>query len=210
MDALQALTSRVSATGLTEPAPDEETLQKILLAATRAADHGRLKPWRFIVIRGGQREAFGQVLAESLKRRRPDSDAGMLKMEAGKPLRAPLIIVVAAQLAEGTKIPEIEQLLAVGAAAQNSLPLSRKASARCGAPATRPTIPTSRRSSACRRRIRSSATSISARRPARSPRRPIPTSPQSCRNGRARLNPLPLNIVMPDKGTAVRLAESGL
>jgi nitroreductase len=121
MDALQALTSRVSATGLTEPAPDEETLQKILLAATRAADHGRLKPWRFIVIRGGQREAFGQVLAESLKRRRPDSDAGMLKMEAGKPLRAPLIIVVAAQLAEGTKIPEIEQLLAVGAAAQNMM-----------------------------------------------------------------------------------------
>jgi nitroreductase len=121
MDALQALTSRVSATGLTEPAPDEAALQKILQAATRAADHGRLKPWRFIIIRGEQRAAFGQVLADSLKKRRPDVDEGMLKSEAAKPLRAPLIVVVAARLDAGGKIPEIEQVLAVGAAAQNMM-----------------------------------------------------------------------------------------
>jgi nitroreductase len=121
MDALQALTTRVSATGLTDPAPDDASLQKILQAATRAADHGRLKPWRFIVIRGDKREALGEIMAESLRKRRPDADAGMLKTEAAKPLRAPLIVVVAAQLSESSKIPEIEQVLSVGAAAQNIL-----------------------------------------------------------------------------------------
>src|SRR5262249_49100366 len=116
MDALQALTTRVSAPGLTGPAPDEAAIQKILTAATRAADHGRMKPWRFIIIREGQREAFGQIMAEALKRRRPDADEGMLKQEAGKPLRAPMIIVVVAHLEDNGKIPEIEQVLAVGAA----------------------------------------------------------------------------------------------
>src|SRR3954454_8090112 len=108
MDALEALTSRTSATGLTEPAPDEAALQTILKAATRAADHGRMKPWRFILIRGAQREAFGQLLAESLKRRKPGCEEGMLKAEAGKPMRAPLIIVVAAHLEDSAKIPEVE------------------------------------------------------------------------------------------------------
>jgi nitroreductase len=121
MDALQALTSRVSATGLTAPAPDGAALEKLLKAATRAADHGRLKPWRFVIIRELQREAFGQLLAEALKRRRPDAEEGMLKAEAGKPMRAPMIIVVAAHLEESGKIPEIEQVLAVGAAAQNMM-----------------------------------------------------------------------------------------
>jgi nitroreductase len=121
MDALQALTSRVSATGLTGPGPDEAALETILKAATRAADHGRLKPWRFIIIREQQREAFGRMLAEALKRRRPDTEEGMLKSEAGKPMRAPMIIVVAAHLEDSGKIPEIEQLLAVGAAAQNMM-----------------------------------------------------------------------------------------
>lgn len=52
----------------------------------------------------------------SLKRRKPDAEDRILKAEAGKPFRAPLIVVVAAHCVPGEKIPEIEQVLAVGAA----------------------------------------------------------------------------------------------
>jgi nitroreductase len=119
MDALEALTTRRSATQLAEPAPDDEALSTMLRAGMRAPDHGRLKPWRFIVLRGAAREKLGAVMAEALKRREPDAPAPLLERERQKPLRAPLVLVVAAALVEGHKIPVVEQLLAAGAAAQN-------------------------------------------------------------------------------------------
>lgn len=119
MDALDALTTRRSAAQFAEPAPDDETLAEILRAAMRAPDHGKLKPWRFIVLRGDARKRFGDVMAEAMKRREPDAPANMLEREREKPLRAPLIVVLAAAIQEGHKIPVIEQMLAAGAAAQN-------------------------------------------------------------------------------------------
>lgn len=118
MDAIDAMTSRLSAPGLVPPEPDAETLDRILAAAANAPDHGKLKPFRFILIRGRARLAFGEVCAEAMKRREPLSDAAALDRERQKALRAPLIVVVAAKVVKH-KIPEIEQLLAAGAAAQN-------------------------------------------------------------------------------------------
>lgn len=119
MDAIEALTSRRSPPKLVEPAPSEAELAAILEAAIRAPDHGRLRPWRFLVLRGPARERLGTVLAEALKARAPGIPAEMVERERQKPLRAPLIVVVAASLVEGHKIPVIEQVLAAGAAAQN-------------------------------------------------------------------------------------------
>ncbi len=51
MDALHALHNRTSVPKLTDPAPSQEALQNIYRAAFRAADHGMLKPWRFLIIR---------------------------------------------------------------------------------------------------------------------------------------------------------------
>ncbi|HUZ73485.1 MAG TPA: nitroreductase [Stellaceae bacterium] len=119
MDALQALTSRRSPPKLIEPAPSDEQLSEILAAAIRAPDHGRLRPWRFILLRGEARERLGTVLADALKARAPDVPDDALARERQKPLRAPLMVVVAASLVEGHKIPVIEQVLAAGAAAQN-------------------------------------------------------------------------------------------
>lgn len=119
MEAIEALTSRRSPAQFTEPAPDDDALQSILRAAMRAPDHGKLKPWRFIVLRGEARKRFGDVMAEAMKRREPEAPANMLEREREKPLRAPLIVVLAAAIKEGHKIPVIEQLLAAGAAAQN-------------------------------------------------------------------------------------------
>jgi len=121
MDALIALTTRVSPAALDAPGPSANALQTILEAAVAAPDHGRMRPWRFILIEGTAREKFGALLAESLQRRDPAAPAGKLEAERKKALRAPLIVVVAAQVQAEAKVPEIEQLVAVGAAAQNML-----------------------------------------------------------------------------------------
>jgi len=119
MEALDALTQRVSGSGLVEPAPDELELHSILSAAVRAPDHGRLRPWRFIVLRGAARERLGRLMAKAYRRRWPDATAAQLEKEAGKPLRAPLVVVVAAKVNAQSHIPSIEQVLSAGAAAEN-------------------------------------------------------------------------------------------
>ena len=119
MDALDALTTRRSPAQFAEPAPDDETLAEILRAAMRAPDHGKLKPWRFITLRGDARLRFGDVMADAMKWREPDAPENMLERERVKPLRAPLIVVLVAAIKENHKIPVVEQLLAAGAAAQN-------------------------------------------------------------------------------------------
>ena len=121
MDAIEALTTRASPRELVEPAPDARTLDRILRAGMRAPDHGRLRPWRFIIVVGAARTALGDVLAAALQRREPGVAEAALAKERGKPLRAPLIIVVAARLREHRGVPAVEQIIAAGAAAQNIL-----------------------------------------------------------------------------------------
>lgn len=119
MDAIEALRSRYSGRALKEPAPSGAALENILESAVRAPDHGRLRPWRFILIESAQREAFGKLLADCAQRARPSLTPDALERERQKAFRAPLIIVVAAILVPEAKIPAIEQVLSAGAAAQN-------------------------------------------------------------------------------------------
>jgi nitroreductase len=119
MQAIEALLRRHSARALKEPAPDDAALGLILESATRAPDHGRLRPWRFIVIRSEHRARFGELLADHLRRTKGPVSDEALERERRKAFRAPLIIVVAAILRTDGKIPEIEQVLSAGAAAQN-------------------------------------------------------------------------------------------
>jgi nitroreductase len=124
MDALEAVLTRhsVAPAFLGEPAPDDAALERILAAGASAPDHGKLRPWRFIVIRGPARVRLGEVFAEALLRRQPDAPAAALEQERARPLRAPLLVAVAARLKpEHPKIPEIEQILSTAAAAQNML-----------------------------------------------------------------------------------------
>lgn len=117
MQAIDLLLTRRSARTLGEPGPDQAALELILASATRAPDHGRLRPWRFVVIRGAARERFGALLAAHLKRSHPTSSAETLEREGHKAYRAPLIVAVAARYQEVAKIPAVEQLLSAGAAA---------------------------------------------------------------------------------------------
>jgi nitroreductase len=119
MEAIDLLLSRDSALKLEAPGPSEAEMEQLLQSAVRAPDHGRLRPWRFVVIPTEQRARFGEVMAESMRRRMPDTAADMLQRERDKAMRAPVIVAVAAHLNKGHRIPEIEQLSAVAAAAQN-------------------------------------------------------------------------------------------
>jgi nitroreductase len=121
MDALQALLSRTSAARLAPDEVDPLILQQILDAGLRAADHGRLRPWKFLVVRGEARHRFGEVLANGLKARHPDTGADLLEAERRKALRAPVIVIVMATVRDQSGIPEIEQIVSAGAAAQNML-----------------------------------------------------------------------------------------
>jgi nitroreductase len=121
MDALEALNTRATAKTYGADAPSKEHLALVLQAAVRAPDHGRLRPWRFMLIEGDQRRKFGELLAASALRRIPGLSTGDQQRERDKALRAPLIIVVACRIVPGTKVPAIEQLLAAGTSAQNIL-----------------------------------------------------------------------------------------
>jgi len=87
MDALQALLSRISPARLAPDEPDPVRIEQILAAGLRAADHGRLRPWRFLVVRGEARHRFGELLADGLKSRNPEAGAELLEAERNKALR---------------------------------------------------------------------------------------------------------------------------
>ena len=72
-----------------------------------------------MVIQEEKRAAFGNLMADSMQRREPNASAEMLQRERDKALRAPIIVVAAAHVQKGHKIPEVEQLAAAVAAAQN-------------------------------------------------------------------------------------------
>lgn len=121
MEALPALLSRASPARLALDDLEPGELEQILAAGLRAADHGRLRPWKFLVVRGAARHRLGDVLAEALVRRNPGASAEMVEAERRKALRAPVIVIVIAAIRDAPNVPEIEQIVSAGAAAQNML-----------------------------------------------------------------------------------------
>jgi nitroreductase len=119
MDSIELLRSRYSASKLGAPGPSAEAVEAMLEAAARAPDHGRLHPWRLILIEGDARRSLGKILAESLARRNPLAGEQVLAREREKALRAPLIIVVATRCDRSGKTPIVEQIVSAGCAAHS-------------------------------------------------------------------------------------------
>lgn len=121
MNALDALLQRVSVSKLVEPAPDQAQREYIFRSALRAADHGRLCPWRFLTIEGDARQQLGELFARVAEADNPEISPSVLERFHTMTLRAPLLVVVIARCVEHAKVPEIEQILSAGAAAQNMI-----------------------------------------------------------------------------------------
>jgi nitroreductase len=128
--------------------PPRELIDRIITAAVWAPNHFKTEPWRFIVIGGPQRELLGDVMAESLRARieDPDTEEARLRLEKerAKPLRAPLIIAVAAAPSNRPRVVEEEEICAVAAGVQNMLlaaeALELGAMWRTGEPARDPAV----------------------------------------------------------------------
>lgn len=119
MDAITALTTRKSVSLLVEPAPSDDEIQVLLSAALRAPDHGKLRPWRFVVVKDKGLDRLGLAFADAARQKAPDISAAELDKARSRPHRAPLVIAVMAKIVNHPKVPEIEQILSAGAAAQN-------------------------------------------------------------------------------------------
>lgn len=122
-DAITLLQSRRSAKArnLNAPGPNEEELRSILEVGMRVPDHGKLAPWRFVVVQKDAQQALGDAVAAAYLKEKPD--ASNLELEAIRsfPQQAPVMIVVLSRLNTQRAIPEWEQRLSAGAACQNML-----------------------------------------------------------------------------------------
>ena len=121
MDALEAIMTRHSI-GKVKPDPvSRELVEKLLRAAVQAPNHYRVRPWRFVVLTGKSRQALGEVLAQVLKKEKPDMPEAGMEMERTKPLRAPVLIAVGVDKPADPRVLEIENICAAAAAVENLL-----------------------------------------------------------------------------------------
>ncbi|MEW6256896.1 MAG: nitroreductase [Pseudomonadota bacterium] len=101
---------------LVEPGPDAEDLRTILSLAARVPDHGRLVPWRFIVLKGEARSIAGERLDTLYAQQNPELPAAKATMWREYLLRAPVTVVLVSRSDPKAKIPRFNQDLSAGAA----------------------------------------------------------------------------------------------
>lgn len=121
MDAIELLLGRASAPKVREPGPTPSQMDTILRAGSRAPDHGRMQPFRFVVIEGEARDRLGELMASALAARDPSASDAALVSARAKAMRSPTIIAVGAAVRPNPMVPDIEQVLAAGAACQNMM-----------------------------------------------------------------------------------------
>nr|WP_295371110.1 nitroreductase [uncultured Sphingosinicella sp.] len=106
---------------LVEPGPSEEQLREILSIATRVPDHGKLAPWRFVIIAKEDRSRLESLLMDAYRANNPEP--ARLEVEAVQRFahQAPALVVALFKPVASSKIPLWEQQLSCGAALMNML-----------------------------------------------------------------------------------------
>ncbi len=117
MQLVDALRGRRSVVRLTRPAPSDEEFVGMVEDCATCPDHGRLRPWRLVLVRGRARETLGKAFAAGV----PISETQARARAAAKPLRAPLLVSIIFTPRPNPKVPEWEQLAAVTAVVHSLL-----------------------------------------------------------------------------------------
>ena len=122
MSVISTLLSRNSVKFVQGPGPSEEELGQILQTAMITPDHGKLRPWRFKIIRGAAVPALGELAFNVCEAEGVPMDP---KKIAGARMwlkNVPIILAVACHIDhDNEKIPETERVLATGSAVMNIL-----------------------------------------------------------------------------------------
>lgn len=108
---------------LVEPAPSPSELDELLTLAARVPDHGKLVPWRFIIIEGDARARLGEVAAQALRAKSPATPEVRIEEVRTRFAQIPLTVVVVSSVrpdpADPSRphptIPAFEQELSAGA-----------------------------------------------------------------------------------------------
>ena len=101
--------------------PTRQQLDEMLKIAARTPDHGKLHPWRFVVIGDGHRDELAALLRQALRDEHPDCTAGHEKKEEEFARYDGSLVVLVSAPVRGHKIPVWEQELSCGAAGMNLL-----------------------------------------------------------------------------------------
>jgi nitroreductase len=107
---------------LAAPGPGPDQLREMVAIAARTPDHGKLAPWRFVIVPDDRRPAFAEGLARALRIERPGaSDRDVETVVNDFAYQAPALVVVLSAPVQPHKIPLWEQELSAGAACMNLL-----------------------------------------------------------------------------------------
>ncbi len=110
----------VKAKDMVGPGPDKGAMEKILAAGMRVPDHGKLHPWRFLVLTDAEREKLGNLIAEGLVIE-DERDPRIAEKMKGYASQGPVLVVAISRVDATSHIPVFEQELSAGAACQNML-----------------------------------------------------------------------------------------
>jgi thiosulfate/3-mercaptopyruvate sulfurtransferase len=105
---LELITGRRSAAALVPPGPDDRQLAAILAAGASVPDHGKLRPYRFVVVRGEARHRFGAALSAAAEEAGAD-DVTIAKARR-KPFLGPLLVAIVASPQTHATVPVWEQV----------------------------------------------------------------------------------------------------
>ena len=105
---------------LVAPGPDADQLAQILAIAARTPDHGKLAPWRFVVVGQDQRTALAALIIDAYRTERPQASRTEIESLDQFAHQAPTLVVVLSS-PKPSHIPVFEQELSTGAACMNLL-----------------------------------------------------------------------------------------
>lgn len=104
------------AQALAAPGPSRQEIERILLLGARTPDHGKLFPWRFVVLGPARRAGLAAQLSDlAATQPQPDKARAVL----AKLTAAPVTILVVSRPVPSPKVPVWEQQLSAGAVCMN-------------------------------------------------------------------------------------------
>lgn len=118
---IEKIINRISHKNLGKPIPSESQMEKVYTAALRAPDHASLKPTKFIEVTGKGLDKLSTIFKKYVLESGTEIEKSKLDKYVNAPFRAPMIIILINENKFHPKVPEVEQMLSTGAAAQNIL-----------------------------------------------------------------------------------------